>query len=88
MMLLALEGDAVSLEFDPGEREAVCDKLRALGSLSIVHENTFDRITVLGEEFTYLDEWDQPCLISSTSGGSKLLRSIIDASDGLSLAAE
>jgi hypothetical protein len=70
-------GEHLSLEFGPSDLEAVRSYIREH------YPDTGSKVagiaTVVkfgGEDFTFQNEWDDPCLISHSSEGDKLLRNI------------
>lgn len=74
--LLAV-GERLSLEFETGDLDAVRTcireryadwKTRPAGIATVVRFG--------GEEFTLQNEWDDPCMISSSAQGDELLRVI------------
>ena len=87
MYLLDLSNGGASLEFSPGEAAAVMARSRAMGEVTVRHEATFDVLSIGSEEITYLDEWDQPCLIAGTPSGRALLATVL-RDRSLSIAAE
>jgi hypothetical protein len=77
MNLLELEGGSVSLEFDAtdltGLKLAIQERFGVIRTLE--EAPTFSEIEFGGERFTYYHEWD-PCLISRSIAGAKMLRLI------------
>jgi hypothetical protein len=71
-------GDHLSLEFDVSDLDAVRAYIREIhpdvtsrwaGAIAMV-------VQFAAEEFTFQNEWDDPCLISGTARGDELLRAI------------
>ncbi len=81
MTLLDLPGGRVSLEFGDSERDRVSAWLPDLDARRTRHA-THDVVTVRGQTLVYVDEWDEPCLISMSVAGDALLREI--GGDGIS----
>lgn len=79
MKLLELQTGMVSLEFAPTEREALMAALKKHGPVKRLSMATFDRISVGGEHFISENEWDEPCLISTTPKGADLLRRLVSS---------
>ena len=77
MKILDISPGSLSLEFAPYEKAIVMQRLEDFGRITVAHEATFDRIKVAQVELIYLNEWDEPCLISSTPAGARLLKSIV-----------
>ena len=51
--------------------------------LQVKMAGIYDRVKFGGAEFTYGNEWDDPCLISNSASGDKLLEQIFkDVSPG------
>lgn len=83
MQLLDLATGAVSLEFSPKEKPEVMVRLRQFGRVSLRREATYDVLSIGGEQLTYVDEWDEPCLIAETTGGKALLVAVARGSASL-----
>jgi hypothetical protein len=75
--LLELEGGAVSLEFDEADQTSLSTAIRErFGVIRIIEKAPlYDVIEFGGERFTYYHQWD-PCLISQSLAGAKMLREI------------
>jgi hypothetical protein len=67
----------VSLEFATEDRGRVKTALRELfGKIEVARHVTWACVTVDGEDFTFQNEWDDPCLITSTSKGAEMLTAV------------
>ncbi|MCW4462064.1 hypothetical protein OK349_10130 [Sphingomonas sp. BT-65] len=76
-MTLLSVGKHLSLEFDPSDLDAI----QALVDAQYPGRKAAPAgiATILafgGEEFLYQNEWDDPCLISSSTRGDEILRSM------------
>ncbi len=70
-------GDRYSLEFNATDTDAVRECIRTLyGKVSSEAAGITTVVTFAGEDFTFQDEWDEPCLISHSAKGDDLLRAI------------
>jgi hypothetical protein len=70
-------GDHFSLEFDTSDRDAVRSYIRErYGEVSSKAAGIATVVTFGGEDFTFQNEWDDPCLISHSVKGDDLLRAI------------
>ena len=78
MKLLDLDPDGLSLEFSTAEWPAVLDRLGLHGDVEREQHATFDVLGVAGEKFIYANDWDEPCLISSSPSGNSILRKIAE----------
>lgn len=70
-------GDHFSLEFDTSDLDAVRSYIRE--RYEEVSSKTAGIATVVtfgGEDFTFQNEWDDPCLISHSVKGDDLIRAI------------
>jgi hypothetical protein len=79
MNLLNLKDGRVSLEFAPDEwRQVRSGLIKVAGRerYSVREEATHDMIIIGGEELIFMDEWDEPCLISMSEHGDQLLRRV------------
>jgi len=75
--LLSLPEGTSSLEFAPDDLESVQQAISHLfGKVSSELRGSYSRIAFGGENFLFEQEWDAPCLIASTEGGSLLLAQI------------
>lgn len=69
----------VSLEFDPEDKEVVKAAIReSFGEPKVTQHVISSTVRIDGEEFTYQNECDDPCLISSTARGAEILQTIAD----------
>jgi hypothetical protein len=75
--LLELEGGAVSLEFEAEDLTGLTTAIRErFGVIRTIEKAPlYDIIEFGGEKFIYYHEWD-PCLISQSVAGAKMLREI------------
>jgi hypothetical protein len=48
------------------------------GMSEVVRHPACDSIRIAGEEFTFQNEWSDPCLIASTSAGLEILKKLRD----------
>jgi hypothetical protein len=71
-------GDHLSLEFDTSDLDAVRAYIREKYPDVSAQPAGVIATTVRfgGEEFTFQNDWDDPCLISGSSNGDELLRAI------------
>jgi hypothetical protein len=76
MKLLELPEGMVSLEFEPSERDGLIRSLKRFGPLKRRPRATHVDISVGGEQFIYENEWDEPCLISTSKGAAAILREV------------
>lgn len=75
--LLSLPNGTSSLEFAPDDLEAVRQSISCLfGKTTKELRASYSRVAFGGESFLFEQEWDAPCLIASTEGGSLLLAQI------------
>ncbi|UWP92260.1 hypothetical protein K3X13_14820 [Aliiroseovarius crassostreae] len=75
--LLALSNGRISLEYDPHDQAAISAAIRELfGGPNVAPHIICAEIKFGGEAFTHLDEWDDPCLISSTANGDHILKTL------------
>ena len=77
MKLLELPEGMVSLEFEPSERDALMERLKKHGSFKKRLYATHAKISIGADQFIYENEWDEPCLISTSASGASLLRQLI-----------
>ena len=69
----------VSLEFEPEDKEVVKAAVReSFGEPKVTQHGISSTVQIDGEEFTYQNEWDDPCLITSTARGAEILQAIAD----------
>jgi hypothetical protein len=76
MRLLDLGGDRASLEFATAEWPIVRAGLARLGTVSVLHEPTYDLLRIQGETLLSMNEWDEPCLIAETQAGIAILEAL------------
>lgn len=70
-------GEHLSLELDTGDIDAVRTCIQRLyGDLKMSPAGIATLVSFGGEEFTYQNEWDDPCLISTSLEGDNFLRAI------------
>ena len=70
-------GEHLSLEFESGDLPRVRDYLKAkFPNLKTEFHGISTTVQFGGEEFTFQDFWDDPCLIAGTAKGDEILRSI------------
>ncbi len=74
MQLLNLHDGHLSLEFGQRDWPILRSRMRRVGDVSIHQEATHGIVTVKGIQFTLLNDWDDPCLISDSATGDSLLR--------------
>jgi hypothetical protein len=69
----------ISLEFDPEDKEVVKTAIReSFGEPKVIQHVISSTVQIDGEEFTYQNEWEDPCLITSTARGAEILQAIAD----------
>jgi hypothetical protein len=77
--LLELSDGGVSLELGAGDldkvAEAICGRLGLGPLVTLERAALYDVVEVAGEQLLYYHEWD-PCLISTSPAGARLLRRI------------
>lgn len=88
MNLLDLATGNVSLEFRAAEFDAILSALKRFGKVRVQPHASHEIVSVDGEELILMNEWDDPCLISQTRAGKKLLQAVADEADGARVAAE
>ena len=70
-------GEHLSLEFDTSDLEALRSYIRdCYPDMSSRAAGIATVVTFGGEDFTFQNEWDDPCLISSSGKGDQLLRAV------------
>lgn len=70
-------GDRLSLEFETSELDAVRALIRErYPDITTEPAGIATVVRFGGEQFTFQNEWDEPCLISHTAEGDELLRMI------------
>ncbi|MGJ3629382.1 hypothetical protein AB5I41_25625 [Sphingomonas sp. MMS24-JH45] len=74
--MLELDGGKASLELACGEIVDVLRSLERVGRVLVERRATHELIRVAGHDFVYVDEWDQPCLISGDAAGTTILAAI------------
>ena len=77
MKLLQLPKGMVSLEFPPSERDDLMRRLALLGSVKRQRHASHEKVSVGAVQFIHEDEWDEPCLISTSVAGADLLRELV-----------
>jgi hypothetical protein len=88
MNLLDLPTGAVSLEFEPAEFDAVLAALERFGRVQVHRRASHEILAVGDEEFILMNEWDEPCLISKTGAGMRLLQRLARGEGNPRVAAE
>lgn len=80
MRLLPLPDGTASLEFMPFEAAFIRSAIASLYG-DYAREPIIDgaRLRFACEDFLYIDEWDQPCVIATTYRGAGMLRTIVDS---------
>ncbi|MFK8252158.1 hypothetical protein [Ancylobacter terrae] len=77
--LLNLPNGHVSLEFRASDMASIGKLLRKLhGKPSIVQHPTFSEYQFVGFSLIFQNEWDDPCLISSSNEGDQALHMLRD----------
>jgi len=67
----------VSLEYAPQDQDSVKAVIRELFGAPMVAQHVMSAtVTIDGEDFTFQNEWDDPCLISRTARGAEILQAI------------
>jgi len=70
-------GEHLSLEFDATDVDAVRSYIREqFADVSSAMAGIATIVNFGGEDFTFQNEWDDPCLISCSGKGDELLRYI------------
>ena len=70
-------GDYLSLEFDTSDLDAVRAHIRERHTdVTSIPAGIYSVVRFGGEEFTFQNEWDDPCLISASAKGDELLRAV------------
>ena len=77
MQLLSLTNGRKSLEFAASDWPIVQTRLRQLGPMTSAGLADGEMLEVLGEKFFRMNDWDDPCLISSSPAGDKILASVV-----------
>jgi hypothetical protein len=73
--LLTCDDGVVSLEFEPGDMDELrAAIMRQFGGLNDERHVVSSDVHFGGESFTFQNEWDDPCLITSTESGRTILR--------------
>ena len=63
-----------SLEFAPEDKTAVKAAIAELFGIPSVSPSAFlATVRIDGEDFTFQEEWEDPCLITSTARGKEIL---------------
>lgn len=78
--LTYLSDGGCSLEFDTSDATVVVKAVRRLYGKLVVVRSYGPGATIRfgGCEFHYHDEWDDPCIISSSPEGEKILKALCD----------
>lgn len=77
--LLICDNGVLSLEFEPGDMHIVRAAIvRQFGALTVERRVVSSEVHFGGESFTFQNEWDDPCLITSTESGRTILRRLYD----------
>lgn len=76
MRLLKLSSGRASLEFQIDEFESIRSKLRDFGPVESKMSGICTVLSVAKEELVYYNEWDEPCLISGSVEGDRILGEI------------
>jgi hypothetical protein len=77
--LVICDNGVLSLEFEPGDMDAVRAAIvRQFGALTVERRVVSSEVHFGGESFTFQNEWDDPCLITSTESGRTILRRLYD----------
>lgn len=77
MHLLNLHDGRLSLEFGQSDWPKLRSRMRRLGDVSIRQEATHGVVTVNGVPFILVNDWDDPCLISASTTGDHLLKTLM-----------
>ena len=77
--LLPCDDNLLSLEFEPSDLDIVRAAIvRHFGAITVERARSFLEVRFGGESFTFQNEWDEPCLITSTASGREILRCLYD----------
>lgn len=77
--LIHLQDGAVSLELWEEELPEVRRLIEAnWGRPGVVRHANCATLAFAGEDFTFQNEWNDPCLISRTQDGANVLKSLCD----------
>lgn len=77
--LLTCDNGVLSLEFEPVDMDVVRAAIvRQFGALTVERRVVSSEVHFGGESFTFQNEWDDPCLITSTESGRTILRRLYD----------
>jgi hypothetical protein len=69
--------NVVSLEIAQDEVSHLRNSIvRNWGMPRVVRYPAYETLSFAGEEFTFQNEWDDPCLITSTSNGVEILKEL------------
>jgi hypothetical protein len=79
--LLTLSTGHVSLEFEPADLTRVAAAIRDRYGVAATQQfSPFTaKLAFGGCEFTFHDEWDEPCLISGSAEGDAILQALCAA---------
>lgn len=76
-VFLLTVGERLSLEFETSDLEAVRLYInQRYGGMDSKAAGIAAIVTLAGEDFTFQNEWDDPCLIAHSIKGDALLRAI------------
>ncbi|MGZ8284268.1 MAG: hypothetical protein ACXW27_01330 [Allosphingosinicella sp.] len=78
MQIQELDGGQVSLEMRPDEAGAVLARLQRGNGFARSKGVTHDLLSKDSISLIFMDEWDEPCLLSMDAAGASLLRSLAE----------
>jgi hypothetical protein len=77
-------GNHLSLEIDPGQLDAVRSYIRqTYPELRSSRAGIAATVSFAGCDFLFQNDWDDPCLISGSTEGDAILRSICARFNGI-----
>lgn len=77
--LLTCDEHVMSLEFAPSDLDIVrAAIIRRFGAFAVERGAISSDVQFGGESFTFQNEWDDPCLITSTERGRMILRRLYE----------
>lgn len=76
MHIQELDGGQVSLEMRPDEAGPVLEQLQHEDGFARSRGVTHDLLSKGSISLIFMDEWDDPCLLSMDAAGASLLRSL------------
>ncbi len=77
--IIHAQRNVVSLEISEDELPFLRSLIKQnWGKPKVVRYPACDVLTIAGEEFTFQNEWNDPCLITSTLKGSEMLQKLLD----------